>query len=157
MHSYKAKTMREEEINFDILVRAVIQQESNGKHDAVSPAGAKGAMQLMDATGKEWHKLLNIKEPYDPFNWHQNTTIGKAYLKWLINKFETEPDQIELALAAYNGGIGNVKKAMERAGSSRWEKVALELKGRDGQQLIETQRYIPSVLVKYQMIEAAES
>lgn len=149
--------MREEEINFDILVRAVIQQESNGKHDAVSPVGAKGAMQIMPATYDEWYERLQIKEPKDPFNWHQNTAIGRAYLKWLLKWFRGAEDQVELALAAYNGGIGNVEKAIRHAESKKWEKVALELKGANGNQLVETQRYVPSVLVKYQMIEAAES
>ncbi len=147
--------MRKSDVDIDLLVKAVIQQESGGVHDATSPAGAKGAMQLMDATGKEWHKILNIDEPYDPFDWNQNVKIGTAYLKWLLEKFKEEPDQVELALASYNGGIGNVVKAIASAQSSKWEKIALELRGKNGQQLVETQKYVPSVLVKYQMLEAA--
>lgn len=100
------------DIDLDTLTDNVILTESNGNPNAVSAAGAKGLGQLMDATGQEWHKKLNIKEPYDPFNPKQNKTISKAYLGWLVNQFDGNK---ELALAAYNGGIGRVRKAVSLA------------------------------------------
>jgi len=145
--------MNIKDLKFDLLIKAVIQQESAGKSDAVSPAGARGAMQLMDATGQEWHKKLNIQEPYDPFNYHQNVKIGTAYLEWLCKVFG---GNIELALAAYNGGVGRVSQAVINAKSTNWAEVKPFLKDKKGEPLYETLRYPTQVLVKYQMLESAE-
>lgn len=137
--------MKPYEVDFNLLVEAVIAQESNGDSDAVSPAGAKGLMQLMDPTGKEWHDNLEIREPYDPFNAEQNKRIGSAYLKWLIRHY----DSVELGLAAYNAGPGNVTRAIRRARSFEWDTVKENLVNIRGKVLEETQKYVPSVLAKY--------
>lgn len=78
------------------LVLAIIRQESNFNHRAVSPKGAKGLMQLMDMNSTH----------IDPFNPEQNIHTGTALLARLLNQY----DSIELALAAYNAGEGNVRK-----------------------------------------------
>lgn len=83
-----------------MLVRALIQVESNYRPKAKSHKGAMGLMQLMPATARE-HKVRN---PYDP---KANIGAGVKHLKALIDRFD---GALDMALAAYNAGEGAVKK-----------------------------------------------
>lgn len=110
------------------LVDAVIMQESAGKANAVGPrtkyGNAKGLMQLLDSTGKEWHKKLALKGEYDPFNAQQNKTIGTAYLDNLTARYK---GSVPLALAAYNWGMGNLDRALDGIGSKLPKAIDAEL------------------------------
>jgi hypothetical protein len=81
-----------------LLVRALIQVESNYRPKARSNRGAMGLMQLMPATAREY----KVGNPYDP---KANIAAGVRHLKGLIDRWG-----VELALAAYNAGEGAVKK-----------------------------------------------
>jgi soluble lytic murein transglycosylase-like protein len=81
-----------------LLVRALIQVESNYKPAARSRKGAMGLMQLMPATARTY----NVRNPFDP---KANIEAGVKHLRSLIDRFG-----IELALAAYNAGEGAVAK-----------------------------------------------
>ena len=84
----------------EALLAAVIAIESRGRATAVSPAGAKGLMQLMPATAKRFG-VSNV------FNESQNIRGGANYLNWLLREFKGD---VLLALAGYNAGEGAVRK-----------------------------------------------
>ena len=81
-----------------LLVRALIQVESNYRPRARSHKGAMGLMQLMPSTAREY----KVRNPYDP---KANIEAGIKHLKSLIDRFG-----VELALAAYNAGPAAVQK-----------------------------------------------
>ena len=81
------------------LIASVIKAESNGNRKAVSSAGAKGLMQLVDSTAADY----GVKRVFDA---KENITAGSRYLKDLIDRF----GDVRLGLAAYNAGPGNVIK-----------------------------------------------
>ncbi|MCF6096440.1 lytic transglycosylase domain-containing protein [Thermovorax subterraneus] len=90
------------------LVAAVIKVESNFSPEAVSPKGAIGLMQIMPDTAQwaaEQIGIGNIKAE-EIFNPGVNIRIGTWYLAGLIDEFK----DTDLALAAYNGGRGNVRE-----------------------------------------------
>lgn len=90
-------------IDPDVLWR-LLYQESRFREDIVtgrvtSPVGALGIAQFMPATAREWGV-----NPLDP----ASAIPGAArYLRWLINQFGGDLDK---AVAAYNWGIGNVRR-----------------------------------------------
>lgn len=99
---------------------AVIKAESNFDPGAVSSKGAQGLMQLMPATARD----LQIADPYDP---QENIFGGTKYLRSLLDSYKGD---VELSLAAYNAGPGNVKNKIPN--------------------IRETKMYVSNVLENYQ-------
>ncbi len=82
------------------LIRSVILAESAANHNAISPAKAKGLMQLVDSTATE----MGVKNSFDPV---QNIFGGTKYLAKMLRQYN---GNLKLALAAYNAGPTNVEK-----------------------------------------------
>lgn len=97
------------------LIFAIIKTESEFNPKATSRAGARGLMQLMPAVWKDYNKsgcsgrhsskaTCNAAECiYDP---NANIRVGVHFFRDLLNRYQNRPD---LALEAYNAGIGNVR------------------------------------------------
>ena len=77
-----------------VLVRAVIQVESNFDPKCVSKKGARGLMQLIPETAKRY----GVTKIFDP---EQNIRGGVHYLSDLMQMFNND---LQRALAAYNAG-----------------------------------------------------
>lgn len=110
------------------LVKAVIDAESSFNSQAVSKAGAKGLMQLMDETGKG----LGVTNPFDP---EQNIHGGTKYLSNLLQKYNGNEG---VALAAYNAGSGRMTRLGISNDSELMDKLHLLPK--------ETQNYVSKVM-----------
>lgn len=84
------------------FVSGVMKTESGFNAKAVSPKGAIGLMQLMPDTARS----LGV----DPNKPPENADAGARYLRDLLARYEDSPDQVVLALAAYNAGPAAVDK-----------------------------------------------
>jgi soluble lytic murein transglycosylase-like protein len=82
------------------LIHAVMQAESAFHPYAVSRAGAEGLMQLMPELSDE----MGVGNAFDP---RENIMGGVRYLKRLLDYHD---GNIDLALASYNAGPGNVER-----------------------------------------------
>lgn len=101
------------EYNIDpYLIAAIINVESRYDKNAISSKEARGLMQISPITGNWAAEELSI-EGFDLeklFEPEINIRIGSWYLKVLEEEFD---GNLQLILAAYNGGSGNVSKWLE--------------------------------------------
>ena len=92
----------------NLLIYSIIKVESNFNEKANSHAEAIGLMQLMENTAVETYEhieaqTVNVEELYQP---EINIKIGTYYFSTLLNQY----NNVGLALAAYNAGMGRVDK-----------------------------------------------
>ena len=122
------------------LIYAIIKVESNFDENAVSKSNAKGLMQIMTATAQEIAEKygINLTEENitDP---KINIEIGTIYISQLLEKYNNK----QVALAAYNAGIGTV---------NNWiEKQIIQADGSDIENIPykETNNYVRKILRDY--------
>ncbi|MCL6595737.1 MAG: lytic transglycosylase domain-containing protein [Firmicutes bacterium] len=91
------------------LVAAVVRAESKGRPGATSRRGAVGLMQIMPTTGAWAARRMGMREfgPAALRDPATNLAIGTWYLHSLLVRYR---GNLPLALAAYNGGEGNVDR-----------------------------------------------
>ena len=77
---------------------SIAKQESNFQNHRQNPSGAVGVFQLMPSTAR--------KMGLNPYNLNDNIKGGIMYYQMMYKKFGS----MDLALAAYNAGPGNVAK-----------------------------------------------
>lgn len=143
---YVSKYSEEYEVE-DNLIYAIIKAESNFNPNAVSNQNAKGLMQLMYATAEEVASKNGIEltdeNIFDP---ETNINIGTKYISTLLNKYEC----VEVALAAYNAGSGNVDKWIAngtiKADGSDIENIPYK----------ETNTYVRKIIRDYKIYEQLE-
>lgn len=92
--------IREAAARYDIpeqWIRAVMNQESGGEEQAVSPVGAMGLMQIMPDTYEALRESEGLGA--DPFDPHNNILAGAAYIHQMYDRYGSPG-----FLAAYNAG-----------------------------------------------------
>ncbi len=93
------------------LLAAKAYQESNWNPLATSPTGVRGIMMLTQATANE----LNVKDRLDP---EESIRGGACYLRQLLNRVPgnyNRRDRWNVAMAAYNVGLGHIYDARQLA------------------------------------------
>jgi soluble lytic murein transglycosylase-like protein/TolA-binding protein len=123
------------------LVAGIIRQESAFDRRAQSWAGARGLMQIMPATAKEWAGKLDMRHtPERLFDPEYSIKLGSAYFDYVLDRFD---GNVELALAGYNGGPNRIKRLWREAGADEQE-LDHFLESLD---ISESQAYVKRILV----------
>ncbi len=95
------------------LIYGVIWVESRFNPQATSPVGAMGLMQLMPKTARYLAECIKWEGDADAYDPAFNIAAGSYYVARLIRQFNGD---VDLALAAYNAGPGNIEKWMDNTG-----------------------------------------
>jgi soluble lytic murein transglycosylase len=129
------------------LVHAIIHRESMFNSQALSPAGARGLMQLMPSTAK-----MTAKKEGETYNIDKltadpsfNLLIGSAYLRGLVHDYN---GFYPMAIAAYNAGPGNVREWNDTFGDPRNGGMDI-VDWVEHVPIYETRNYIQRVLESY--------
>ena len=120
------------------LVAGLIKQESSFNPRAVSPAGARGLMQLMPDVGKSIARARGIRnlETERLFDPTLNIQLGTAHLRALIR---TDRDDAH-TLAAYNAGESRLARWLKKPGASDPELFTERIP------FVETRDYVRAVI-----------
>lgn len=129
------------------LIAAIINVESHWRADAISPKGARGLMQLMPATAdwaaeKTGNAGITSSQLLQP---ELNIELGTWYIADLLRQFD---NSLVVALAAYNGGRGNVRNWLD---AGIWNGSIQDI---DRIPFGETKRYVQKVIRHYEVYKS---
>ncbi len=121
----------------EALLFGILAKESNGRVHAMSRSGAAGPMQFMPATGRRfglgWYNGFDTR--YDP------QLSARASVHYFNERFAELDNDLEFAIAAYNGGEGRALRLKQASGGRDFWDPAVY-----GQLPPETRDYVPYVL-----------
>lgn len=117
--------------------------ESNLKTGATSWVGAAGPWQFMPQTAREYGLVVNgyVDERRD----YVKSTHAAA--RYLLNSYKVYHDWL-LVLASYNGGLGNVNKAIRNSGSKNFWSLQYYLPG-------ESRNYVKKFIATHYVMEGS--
>jgi soluble lytic murein transglycosylase len=129
-----------------LLIWSVMRQESVFDAEAMSYVGARGLMQVMPST-QEWiaEQLDEDISPGEAFTPEASIRMGAWFLRFVLDYFDGD---VQLALAAYNGGAGSVDSWLndplvsDRDDLLRWIGIG------------ETREYLERVSLNYEVYQA---
>jgi len=121
----------------EALLFGILAKESGGKVHAVSRSGAAGPLQFMYATGLRFGLSSDggFDQRFDP------ALAARANAAYLDEQLRAFNNNLELTLAAYNGGEGRIRRMVGDDPS-----VSLYDPKIYGQLSQETREYVPAVL-----------
>ena len=136
------------ELHDPCLLKAQAIEESGQRPTAVSPAGARGLMQVLPATQQDMEEFHNVAG--NIFHAPYAITIGALYMKELLRYYShrrrTPQCEWEMALAAYDAGAGNVDKAQALAGDALcWPDIAPFMHQVTGDRATEVINYVERI------------
>lgn len=104
------------------IAMAIARQESELNPEAISPAGARGLMQLMPSTARKVSRTVGLKYSRNRLtsDWRYNATLGQNYLAARLAEYD---GSLVMAAASYNAGPARVKRWVRDRGDPRTSDV----------------------------------
>ncbi len=132
------------------LAYAVARQESEFNVSAVSPAGARGLLQLLPRTARSMAKRAGLgysrtRLTTDPA---YNATLGSAFLGDQLERFD---GSYVLTFAGYNAGPGRAQEWMARYGDPRGKPIDTVVDWVERIPYTETRNYVQRVMENFQV------
>lgn len=134
------------------VAMAIARQESELDPQAVSPAGARGLMQVMPATAEMQARRMGLAYNQRALtdDWAYNARLGTHYLQGLLDEFGSLP----LAAAGYNAGRGRVREWIGRFGDPRGRPLDEVIDWMEHIPFNETRNYVQRVVEGVAVYEA---
>lgn len=135
------------------LAYSIARQESAFNKAAVSPANARGLLQLLPGTAKQMAKKKGIRYSYKRLTRDAgyNATLGAAYLSEQLNNFD---NSYIMTFAGYNAGPGRVRKWIVQYGDPRGKSIDTVVDWIERIPFTETRNYVQRVMENYQVYKA---
>jgi len=138
-------------------MRSLGWAESRFNPAAESPAGAVGLMQIMPATWDETTRRMGLARAASQRSAKYSIAVGTYYFRTLYDQWKTPRpflDRMQLSLASYNAGLGNVLAAQRHAlargqPAVRWAEIAPHLEAITGAHHVETRTYVQRIVDHY--------
>jgi soluble lytic murein transglycosylase len=135
------------------LAYAIARQESAFNPSAVSPANARGLLQLLPSTAKKvasryqmaWAEEKLVEDPA------YNATLGSHYLGEQISRFN---GSYILTFAAYNAGPSRIPQWIKRYGDPRGKPIDEVVDWIENIPFTETRDYVQRVMENYQVYKS---
>jgi soluble lytic murein transglycosylase len=122
IHGYPITTLPDGGTAEKPLLLAIVRTESAFDQEAVSPAGARGLMQLMPGTAATIARQAQLPYSIDRLTSDgvYNITLGRTYIERLLDDFG---GSYALAIAAYNAGPGRIRQWLRDYGDPRGREI----------------------------------
>ncbi len=135
------------------LSYSIVRQESAFNKAAVSPANARGLLQLLPGTAKAVARKKGLKYSYKRLTTDAayNATLGTTYLSEQLGKFQ---NSYILTFAGYNAGPRRVEEWIERFGDPRGKPLNEVVDWVEQIPFKETRNYVQRILENYQVYKA---
>lgn len=135
------------------LAYAIARQESAFNPSAISPANARGLLQILPATAKKMAQKYQLAYAEDKLTDDPafNATLGSHYLGEQISKFN---GSYIMTFAAYNAGPGRISQWTRRYGDPRGKDIDAAVDWVESIPFQETRDYVQKVMENYQVYKA---
>jgi tape measure domain-containing protein len=124
------------------LLARLVQRESRFNPAAVSPRGAVGLGQLLPSTAQALEPGITTEQLKEP---ERNLRLAARYLRQQLQAFSGYTDQVSLALAAYNAGLGAVLDAIKATPGAQAAGKGISFAQIQGNLPRETQAYVEAI------------
>ena len=120
------KGKKSSRFDWNPVIDAIIEVESEGKADAVDKSGKScGIMQITPILVKECNRILELKKSRKRYTMQDRFSVNKSKEMFLLFQSFYNPDNsVELAIRSWNGGMNYTKRSTQKY----FEKVMSKMK-----------------------------